>query len=65
MNMPSAPATRPAEFYREGERYAADLADHADDYYVEVSRAVRRHPAKALGVAVGVGFLLGLIIARR
>ena len=51
--------------YREGERYAADLADHADDYYVEVARAVRRHPARALGIAAGVGFLLGLIISRR
>ncbi|WP_353144019.1 hypothetical protein [Paracoccus sp. (in: a-proteobacteria)] len=26
---------------------------------------VRRNPAQALGIAAGVGFLLGLIIARR
>ena len=51
--------------YREGERYAADIADHADDYYVEAVRSVRRHPARALGIAAGVGFLLGLVIARR
>ena len=51
--------------YREGERYATDIADHAEDYYVETSRMVRRHPAQALGIAAGVGFLLGLMIARR
>lgn len=51
--------------YREGERRAGQAAHHAEEYYDEVSGMVRRNPAQALGIAAGVGFLLGLIIARR
>ena len=51
--------------YREGKRGAGEVAAHAEEYYDEVSGMVRRNPAQALGIAAGVGFLLGLIIARR
>lgn len=51
--------------YRAGERRAEDLAVQAEDYYDEVSDMVRRQPAAALGIAAGVGFLVGLILARR
>lgn len=51
--------------YREGGRRASEMATHAEEYYDEVSGMVRRHPAQALGIAAGIGFLLGLIIARR
>ncbi len=51
--------------YRQGERQAGEVAAHAEEYYDEVSDMVRRNPAQALGIAAGVGFLLGLIIARR
>ena len=51
--------------YRQGERRAGEVAAHAEEYYDEVSEVVRRNPAQALGIAAGVGFLLGLIIARR
>lgn len=51
--------------YRAGERKAGDLAVQAEDYYDEVSDMVRRQPAAALGIAAGVGFLVGLILARR
>lgn len=51
--------------YREGERRAGEVAAHASDYYDEMSDMVRRKPAQALGIAAGVGFLVGLILARR
>lgn len=37
----------------------------AGEGYDEISAVVRRHPAQAVGIAVGLGFLLGLIISRR
>lgn len=51
--------------YRKGERRAHEVAHQAEDYYDEVSTMVRRNPAQALGIAAGVGFLIGLILARR
>ncbi len=51
--------------YRAGERKAGEVANYAEDYYDEMSDMVRRKPAQALGIAAGVGFLVGLILARR
>ncbi|AUH34756.1 DUF883 family protein [Paracoccus tegillarcae] len=51
--------------YEEGRQRAGDVANYAEDTYDEVSEMVRRKPAQALGIAVGVGFLVGLILARR
>lgn len=51
--------------YTEGKRKAGEVAHYAEDYYDEVSDLVRRKPAQALGIAAGVGFLIGLILARR
>lgn len=51
--------------YRAGERRASEMAHYAEDYYDEMSDMVRRKPAQALGIAAGVGFLVGLILARR
>ena len=51
--------------YREGERKAHEVAEYAGEYYDEMSDMVRRKPAQALGIAAGVGFLVGLILARR
>lgn len=57
---------------RRGRRYyraAADQADHlrsrASGYIDDADTAVREHPATAMGIAVGLGFLLGLVLARR
>lgn len=44
--------------YGEGQR-------RAEEHYDELSELVRRHPARSLGIAAGVGFLVGLILARR
>lgn len=51
--------------YRAGQRRAGEVADYAGEYYDDVSDMVRRKPAQALGIAAGVGFLVGLILARR
>ncbi|WP_299360141.1 hypothetical protein [uncultured Paracoccus sp.] len=51
--------------YRAGERRVGEVAHYAEDYYDEMSDMVRRKPAQALGIAAGVGFLVGLILARR
>ena len=55
--------------YHKGERRARQFSDQAAEEaeacYDELSQMVRRQPATALGVAAGVGFLLGLLIARR
>lgn len=58
-----------ARLYHKGERrvneMAGDAAAGAELYYDEVSEMVRRQPATALGIAAGIGFLAGLLIARR
>lgn len=51
--------------YDRGRREAHQVAAHAEEYYDDLSQAVRRNPAQALGIAAGVGFLVGLLIARR
>lgn len=55
--------------YRKGERRVSHFADQASSeaevYYDEVSQMVRRQPAAALGIAAGIGFLVGILIARR
>ena len=51
--------------YETGQRKANEVAHYAEERYDEVSEMVRRHPAQALGIAAGVGFLVGLILARR
>ena len=51
--------------YHEGERHAAEAAGYAEDYYDELATMVRRNPGPALGIAVCVGFVLGLVVARR
>lgn len=51
--------------YETGQRTAAEAAHYAEERYDELSETVRRHPAQALGIAAGIGFLVGLLLARR
>lgn len=51
--------------YEAGSRRADEAAYYAELGYEEVSDVVRRNPMQSLGIAAGVGFLLGLIVARR
>jgi len=43
--------------------YASDAADHIDDAQRYVSGRVRERPIAATGIAVGVGVLIGLLLA--
>lgn len=51
--------------YHSGQRHAGDAVHYAEERYDELSETVRRHPAQALGIAAGIGFLVGLILVRR
>lgn len=51
--------------YNVGQRRAEEAAFYAELGYEEAADMIRRHPAQAMGLAVGVGVLIGLLIARR
>ena len=44
---------------------AGRVRDKAVDYAKATDQAVREHPYHALGIALGVGALLGLLVSRR
>lgn len=48
-----------------GEETAATLAQEAKDLAAEAESLLRNRPATALGIAVGLGFLVGLMTNRR
>ncbi len=50
---------------KRGEDTAADLKKSAQHYYATAESQVRENPAAAIGIAAGVGFLVGLIMNRR
>ncbi|SES05433.1 Membrane-anchored ribosome-binding protein, inhibits growth in stationary phase, ElaB/YqjD/DUF883 family [Tranquillimonas rosea] len=37
----------------------------AEGYYTEAEQSIRRNPTMAVGIATGIGFLIGLIATRR
>lgn len=49
----------------EVERQVKQLADTASAYQADAEAAVRANPGAAVGIATGIGFLAGLILARR
>lgn len=51
--------------YRQGERRISDAAQRAGECYEDLSEMTHRQPAAALGVAAGVGFLVGLVLSSR
>lgn len=62
-------ADRGRAAYRRLRHEARVRAEHArdlgQDYLGRAEGALRDHPATAMGAAVGVGFLIGLLLARR
>lgn len=54
-----------SRLYAAGEQRAEDLARRATDAYAECNDMVRRQPATAMGIAAGLGFLAGLLLARK
>ncbi|MBE0554337.1 MAG: DUF883 domain-containing protein [Rhodobacteraceae bacterium] len=49
----------------EAAQRAGQVRERAEGYLETADTAVKTHPATAMGLAVGAGFLLGLILARR
>ncbi|MFC7705277.1 YqjD family protein [Plastorhodobacter daqingensis] len=49
----------------EGERQAEYLQHRAEEMVDEAADMIRRQPAMALGLAAGVGFLVGLMTSRK
>ena len=60
---------RAQKAYSAAASVAADRAEvikgRAQGYLEEADAAVRENPATSMGIAVGVGFLLGVLISRR
>jgi len=48
-----------------GQQYADAARTKASDGAAQALEQVRRQPAAAVGIAVGVGFLVGLVAGRR
>ncbi|TGN61810.1 DUF883 family protein [Paracoccus liaowanqingii] len=51
--------------YEVGQKRAEEAAFYAELGYEETAELIRRHPAQAMGLAVGVGVLIGMLITRR
>ncbi len=54
-----------SEVKAHGEQHLKDAQNYAEDLSAQATDAVRRQPAMAVGIAVGVGFLIGLVTSRR
>jgi len=48
-----------------GEQHMQSAQRHAEEMGQQATDAVRRQPAAAVGIAVGVGFLLGFMTGRK
>lgn len=48
-----------------GEYRARQATDAATAYYKDAENTVRENPAASVGIAAGVGFLIGLLLSRR
>lgn len=51
--------------YEAGHQKANEAAHYAGERYDDFSELVRRNPGKSLGIAAGIGFIVGLIATRR
>ena len=56
---------RVVETVESAEETAGRVRDQAVDYAKAADKAVREHPYKALGIALGVGAILGYLVSRR
>lgn len=54
-----------AQLRSAGEKYLKDAQVKAEDMATQSAEAVRKQPAAAVGIAVGVGFLLGFLSGRK
>lgn len=58
-------ASRAASVANSGAAAAHAVRAQAEKTYSDTEEAVRANPAAAVGIATGVGFLIGLMTARR
>lgn len=56
---------RVVETVESAKETAGRVRDQAVDYAKIADEALREHPYKALGIALGVGALLGFLVSRR
>ena len=56
---------RVVETVESAKENAGRVRDQAVDYAKAADKAVREHPYKALGIALGVGAILGYLMSRR
>ena len=54
-----------AELRQKGEKQLHQAQDRAEELGQQAADAVRQQPAAAVGLAVGVGFLLGFLTGRK
>ena len=54
-----------AEFREQAMRFAHDYRNRAQDFQSDVESYVRENPWNALGIAAGVGLVLGILLSRR
>ena len=56
---------RVVETMKNAKETAGQVRDQAVDYVRVTDKAVHEHPYQAMGIALGVGALLGYIVSRR
>lgn len=65
IELKSVAAEKAANVAQSGADTAAVLRKNAEVAYSDAETAVRANPAAAVGIAAGLGFLVGLIATRR
>ncbi len=63
--MKASAAEKAAEFAQTGASAADAIKAQAEKSYSDAEEAVRTNPAAAVGIAAGLGFLVGMLTARR
>lgn len=61
----AAARARAAELRARGEDTLTEAQLRAEDMQEQAYAAIRRQPGTAIGIAVGVGFLVGLLTSRK
>lgn len=65
LHLKSAAAQKAADVAQSSAEKAAAMKHQAEVAYSDAENAVRANPAAAVGIAAGIGFLVGMIATRR
>lgn len=65
LELKAAATQKAADLAQSGAQTAASVRKNAEVAYSDAESAVRANPAAAVGVAAGLGFLVGMIATRR